>query len=462
MRRGKLVKTIVLLLVLGIMAGCSAQPPASQPAPQSGSTAGGSGQGPKESISFWVFDWGPLVQFAQQRVDLFQKENPDIKVVFEHSIPPTGTGGFEDKLTSALATGSAPDVFMVFSGQGANLIDRKQLRPIDGAAAKTLGFNSVPDYVNSRLPGSFTNWSDTQGNIYGVHWELSWLGLYCNTERLRAGGVDPSTLGAKGWTWNDFASMAQQVMAKDAGFYTENGNPKRNFLTLPLFQDDGWNMQVVTMFLAQSGGSVLNKDGTSATINSPEALKAIQTIVDLNRTAKLSNAGIGARAPGEIHTEFANGQSTCDIAGPWMNPAFISDKSPVKDKYVVLPLPTIDGRKGTGMWGWAWSVNGATKHADAAWKLVKYLSGDPQGQISVAGIWPPVKGVEKGPVASKIPYADQLVSSTEGGQMVLRHLKYPQIANIMRSKLEKLIYEGGDVKQTLNQANQEIEQVLKQ
>lgn len=413
--------------------------------------------GAKADLSMWYFNWPPGYQFQETRVQSFMKEHPDITVKFDHSIPPTGEGGFEDKVTASLATGTAPDIFAVINPQAIKVIDKGQVAPIDADAAKALGFDSVDALKASRFPNAFDSWSDSKGVPYGYHWELSWLLLYCNEDQLKAGGVDPATMQVN--TWDDLVNIGQKVIAANPSFYKDSsGKFVKNFLKLPMYYDDTWSMQVLTAFLAQSKASVLNSDKTAAAINSPEGVKALQTMVNLS--TKLGDPNVGPTEPGAIHSAYAAGEMTCDLGGPWLYDAFVkvADK-PIKSH--AYGMPTIDGTPGNVFWGWAWMVNAQSKHKAEAWQVIKYIEDDPRGQAVASGIWQPLPGIDK-LLAKDVPFADSIAGATKGAQAIFVTEQYAAIARILRGKIESMAFSGADIKSSLDAAANEINAALKQ
>ncbi|MEW5814651.1 MAG: extracellular solute-binding protein, partial [Spirochaetota bacterium] len=155
---------------------------------------GGKGEaaaGKPVELSMWYFNWPPGYLYQEERVKLYMQENSQVKINFDHSVPPVGEGGFEDKVITALATGTAPDIFAVINPQAIKLINKGQLAPIEADALEALGYKSVEELKASRLPGAFDSWSDGNGVPYGYHWELSWLILFSNDQHLKAAGIDP-------------------------------------------------------------------------------------------------------------------------------------------------------------------------------------------------------------------------------------------------------------------------------
>ena len=444
---------IFMVLVALLIAGCVAPT-----APPAADMAGAEDQ-PVE-LSMWYFNWPPGYEYQAERVRLYMDENPNVTIDFDHSIPPVGEGGFEDKITSSLATGTAPDIFAVINPQAIKLINKGQLAPIDDEAVEGLGFESVEALKASRLPGAFDSWSAADGTPYGFHWELSWLVLYCNDQHLRDAGVDPDTVALE--TWDDFIALGKQVIEGNPSFYLDDaGNFKRNFVKLPMYFDDTWSMQVLTTFLAQSGGAVMNADRTAGTINEPAGVEAVEWMMRVSR--ELGDPNIGPVIPGDVHSAFGSGEMTCDLAGPWMYEAFlVATESPIIDSgYHAYGMPSIEaGQPGNVFWGWAWVVNAASPNKKAAWEFLRFLEDDPQSQAAASGIWQPLPDIEKGWGAGRVPYADLVASAAAGGQAIFITEHYAETARILRGKIEVMAFEGADVQMSLDEAVEEIDSVL--
>ena len=417
-----------------------------------------SASGPVD-LSMWYFNWPQGYEYQEERVRLYMNENPHVTVDFDHSVPPVGEGGFEDKVTSSLATGTAPDVFAVINPQAIKLIEKGQLAPIDDTALSALGFDSVEALKATRYEGAFDSWSDADGTPYAYHWEISWLIVYCNDNHLNAGGVDPDSVSLV--TWDDFIALGKQVVAGNESFYKDSsGNWTHNFMKLPMFMDDTWSMQVLTAFLAQSGGSVLNEDQTASEINSAASVAAVNKMMEI--TQELGDANVGPTTPGELFGEFGAENQTCALAGPWMHEAFMkATGSPILNAYRNYGMPRITADKpGNVFWGWAWAVSSESKNKEEAWKLIRFIEADPQGQAVASGIWQPLPGIEKGWGAKQVPNADGVAAASEGAQPIFVTPKYAEIARVLRGYIEQMAFEGADVQSSLDTAAAEINDIL--
>jgi maltose-binding protein MalE len=437
--------------------GPTATPGATTP----GATATATEAAGPVTLTHWYYDFPPFANYQKQRATEFMAANPGVTISYDSSIPPVGEGGFEDKITSALATGTAPDVFSVFSPQAPRIIDKAQLAPIDDAAVKAIGYASVDAMKAERVDGAFDAWADANGTIYGVPDAISFLTLYCNDDQLTAGGVDPKTLQMK--TWDDFIAMGKKVIAGNKSFYQDaSGAWVHNFIKFPMYQDDGWSMQTLQTFLSQTGGSVLSADGKSFNLNAPEGVAAVSKIMEISRT--LGDPNIGPVVPGEIHSAVASGDQTCGLAGEWFYGAFLKpSNSPLLGHYTAFALPRVTADKpGNVFWGWSFVVNAASKNKETAWKYIGYLTADPNGIIANVGIWPPVKDVTALQAVKDTPFGDVIAANREGAQHLFKSLKYSDIARLLRGKIESMAFEGADVKSTLDGAAAEVNQILAQ
>lgn len=411
------------------------------------------------TITHWYYNFPPFADYQRERIESFKEVDPSVTVEYDSSVSPVGEGGFEDKITASLAAGTAPDVFSVISPQAPRIIALGQLAPIDEAALAALGFESQEALEASRVPGAFDAWKDAEGTIYGIPDAISFYSLYCNNEHLAAGGIDPESVEIA--TWDDFLEMGRTVVSNNQSFYQDgNGNWVKNFIKLPMYQDDTWSMQTLTQFLAQTGGSVLSEDGTSSKLGEPEAIRAVEMMMTLSR--ELGDPNIGPVVPGEIHSAVANGDQSCGLAGEWMYGAFLlPTESPLLGNYTAFALPRMDADvPGNVFWGWSFVVNAASEHKEQAWRYIGHLTADPNGIIEGVGIWPPVNDIEALPGVQATPFGDVIAANREGGQHIFISHQYTDIARLLRGVLEQLAFEGSDVTEALTAAADEINGIV--
>ncbi len=458
MNKEKRILAVIATLAIGaILAGCSSAPSASDastsPSTGTSEVTENPSIGTPQELTMWFFDHPPQTDYMKKKIAEFEAENPGVTVKFNSSAPPTGTGGFEDKLNTALATGTAPDIIAAISPQATRLINSNILSPIDDAAAQALGYTSTQDYVSKHVPNGLSPWSNSEGVPFAAPWELSWLNLYCNKSLLEKSGetIDPT----KPMTWDQFIEMGKKAVANNESFYKKDGKWVKNFLKLPIYQDDTWAVQVLTMFLAQAGINVLGPDG-QPNMNSPQAVDAVKLIDRMSK--ELGDPNVGPAIPGDLFGAFSSGDMACTLAGPWMNNIFLKPtKSPVLDNYVVVALPRItEATPGNVFWGWGFGVSQQTANKELAWKLIKKFQDDPEAVADQVGLWQPSPILANSPVLSSLPGLATIASGADGGQPIFQSVNYAPMAKDLRSALEAIVLDGADVQSTLDQLNDSL------
>ncbi|HYZ82448.1 MAG TPA: extracellular solute-binding protein, partial [Solirubrobacteraceae bacterium] len=129
------------------------------------------------------------------------------------------------------------------------------------------------------------------------------------------------------------------------------------------------------------GGSELSDDHQKSTINSPQSVEGVKFAADLVSNG-LWDKSMLERDGQQVEDQFKGGRLAVWIGGPWV---LASSKradddtwSAVARKNVgVAPMPSGPNGKGyTFIGGSNLMMFKSSKHKDAAWALIKYLSSD--------------------------------------------------------------------------------------
>ena len=222
------------------------------------------------TVRFWIHEHPPRLPVEQEILAAFAKAHPDIKV--EYTVMPFAD--FGPKLTTAFATGSAPDLFNQFSVDVGQYKAANLIVPMDLAAA---GFAD-----DAALHARFLNELDGitfGGKVYGLPTEVSNFFCYTNNKMWKEKGLDPAKDFPK--TWEDMVTVAEKLTTRDAA-----GVPvKRGF-------DFNWNGSIfmwliVNPMVRQAGGSLVDESSYKATMNTPELAKTFQYWADWANKWKL-------------------------------------------------------------------------------------------------------------------------------------------------------------------------------
>lgn len=144
-------------------------------------------------------------------------------------------------------------------------------------------------------------------------------------------------------------------------------------------------------YLGGMGGSILGRDG-EVILDGEPARRALATMREQLRTGLVPAAALGWQ---EEQTRFAfqNGDAVFMRNWPYAYPLLQqADESKVAGTIAVAPMPAGPGGEPTATLGGAHlAINARTRHPDAAWKLVEFLTAPEQlvERARIAGQYPP-------------------------------------------------------------------------
>ncbi|HEX7550471.1 MAG TPA: ABC transporter substrate-binding protein, partial [Candidatus Methylomirabilis sp.] len=277
----------------------------------------------------------------------FEKENPDITLTLVDS-PFTG---FHDKAITLFQAQKLPDVLLVQVDWVAEFADLGMLEPLDSWLAKE------PKEYMDNIPTTFQQkW---QGKQYYLPLHSGCVALYWNTEIFKNAGI-----AGPPKTWEEYVTIAKKVTNLE----------KKIFATTATLQvEPPTNMTYdIYPLIFQAGGSLIDEKTNKAVFNSPAGVKAIQWYVDLINKDKVAVPGVLSNGEKEKRANFGAGNVAMMFEGPWgiaiqkqLNPNL---------KYDIATLPK-GMTTGTVVRGSLNTVTTQAQNKEAAWKLVRWLSG---------------------------------------------------------------------------------------
>jgi multiple sugar transport system substrate-binding protein len=281
-------------------------------------------------------------ELLRQALDAFSQEFPDITVNYEPI-----ASQYLDKLQTDIAAGNAADVFYLQIEFAQDFMSRGVVLPID----EYMAADGVSD--EDYYPGliSAFKW---EGQTYGLPKDWSPLGMVYDPAALESAGASVPT------TWEELRATGQALL--DA-----TGQP--GIVLDP-------NFDRFVMFLYQAGGNVTNEDVTQITLDAPEVTEALEFFYGLYQDGIMAtSADVGAQWPGDA---FAQGLASIVFEGNWMFP-FLNTNAP--DKEYGVAEPPAGAQQGTPAFTVAYSIFNGTQNPDAAWTLVRYMTG-PDGMAT--------------------------------------------------------------------------------
>ncbi len=318
--------SIILLLCL-VFAGFSAH-----------STFAEQSQEAKEPVvlNFWELSVGE--ELMRELLDKFEKENPHIKVRLQQL---SWDYGF-DKIILSIAAGNAPDVCELgtdwvpkFSSSGV-LLD-------------------ITDDVQE-IKDDYLLWEPTyyKDRIYGAPWLAGTRVMFYNRDLFFKAGLDPDKPPT---TWDELLKAARKIHKLGPDVYGFGMFAAEPYAPWQQFLPFAWG----------NGGSVLSKDLSKVTINSPEVTEALQFY------NKLRDYSIVDRQP-QINTMFAQEKVGIQISGFWNFKLIPRFNPKLNFGVALLPKPSLyKGFRAAFAGGEIFVVLKNTKYPKEALKLIKFL-----------------------------------------------------------------------------------------
>ncbi len=204
------------------------------------------------------------LEFIEDIGDEFNEMQDDIEVNIVYS------GGYQETLEgaqAALAAGDPPNVSMFEQSRGAAFVDAEAVLSLEP-------FFEEDDSVD--LDDFFPELMATstyEGTVYGIPYNTSTPLLYYNKEMFEEAGLEGPPED-----WDEILEYSQ-ILQDELGVYGID------------FYPWGWLFEAWT---GQAGARVLNEDLTEFTLNSPEAVEAMEFTQDLVHEYGVATYGSGA------------------------------------------------------------------------------------------------------------------------------------------------------------------------
>lgn len=272
----------------------------------------------------------------------FSKSHPNIHVKYRPI-----SGNYATILKTRLVAGDAPDVIYVNNGgESSSFIKNGDIISLNKY------IQSSHFSLSAFYPSSLSLFQ-AGGKTYGIPKDQSPLALFYNKTLFKAAGItSPPT------TWAEFqtdARLLTKASQHQYGLINSVAEPR-------------W-----AEFLYQAGGSVMNASMTHMTLTTPQAERGYAFFVNLYRKgyAALPTA-VGASWGGQA---FGMGKAGMVLSGNWLVP-FLNQTYP-KTSYGIAPLPSGPVNNLSLTFPVAYSITRDSKHPNASWQLIQYLTGVP-------------------------------------------------------------------------------------
>lgn len=322
-------------------------------------------------IDFWDTQATPArTSTLEQIIEDFEADNPNIRVNYV-GLP---SDSYEQKVDTAIATGSTPDVITASITDTANWVAQGALQPLDdrfedGGWVDQISAPMV-ETARSVVP---------DGQLYFAPDTGLANTLWLNAGILEEEGVEAPT------TWEEFYAVAEELT-----------HPEENQFGYIFRGGPGMFPQVLDAMYGQSGVASFFDEQDQSTLNDPRNVSALERYVGLfgNQTAQadLTNeytnmvAQFGSEAGVMMHHNIGSYQDHVDNLGEenvlGLQP-FPSEEGPI----------TVSGATVLGQ-----AMFAESEHPDEAWAFIEYFLA-PEGNA----LW----AEESGKIPSNLEVAEQ-------------------------------------------------------
>lgn len=284
----------------------------------------------------------------------FEKANTGIKVDYVN-VP---FDQAQNKFQTAAGSKGAPDIIRAEVGWTASWAKSQFLAPLDGTEA----LKDTADITPSLLKQA-----QYEGKTYGAPFVTDSLGLMWNKELLKKAGYDKAPA-----TWDEVRTVAKAVKEKAGvdGF----GLRADAYFELP--------------FLFGEGTDMVDASAKKITVNSAEAVKAVDETKALLASPGVAKLDVTADSYAHMQDAFTTGKVAMIVQGPW-ELTNIYQGAAFKDKanLGISGVPAgSTGNAGAPTGGHNLSIYaGSDKaHQEAAQKFIGFMtSGETQAKIAL-------------------------------------------------------------------------------
>jgi multiple sugar transport system substrate-binding protein len=383
-------------------------------------------------MSFFAYD-NPEVE--QAVVSAFEAKYPDIKVDFE-AVP---MSDIFLKYKTLIAGGSAPDV-MSMNYENAYMFGALgSLEPLDSWIKDT-------NFDTSLIYKTTFDMFKVNGVQYSIPATFSDVVLFYNKNLFDAAKVE---YPQNDWTAADMKNAAI-ALTKDT-----NNDGK--------IDQWGYSFPWWPMVLAQYNATIWSADGKTCTLNSPEGIKAFQTIVDARYVDIYAPTADNLAEQGDWDM-FIAGKLAMYPTGPWAVQPF-NDKI-TNFHYDIANMPPGDV-KATLQFANSYAMAAASQNKDAAWKFIAFATGPEGTKIRQDGKYEisPVKQIAEQYYVANLAgddpeHAIVFMEALDYAVAQPVHAKWQQINDAITPELDLALSKSESVTDALNNACEGINSVL--
>ncbi len=402
--------------------------------------------GEKPELSFTSWANTGEIEVLGKAVSAYNELQDAVTVVFE----PTGGDGYETKLITSLAGGTAQDVFYVGDGYIGKLVNDGTIADLTDFMASEDSYVSVDDFEDGMWGAART----ADGKIYGISVDCNPRLLYYSPTMFADLGIKtPQEYFDEGaWTVDAWTTINDELNAAGKTGYLFGGDANAVY-------------SVVGMF----GGSVWQDDGATYKFDE-KAVEALNYAADQMANGNWAYSGLLPEGQGE-DASFMSQQAGFIAAGKWQTPTFFG--SDIDHDYI--PFPSEDGTEFPPQQIHAayMSVKDASELKEEAMKFATYYCGidgqtvrlESTDGVTPGNAIPSVLGADEVATAVAVPeHVSYLLDVRSTGWVLggaeYSDSQYPGLSDDLKALLEEIWVNGETVDTILPQLEEKAQSYI--
>jgi len=382
-----------------------------------------------------------LVSGAPEELAAFRT----LAVAYEKAVPgadiqlieASDAGDLITRLSTSIAGGSPPDVFLINYREYGQFAGKDAIEPIDSRLKASKAIKTADFYP---APMEAFRWA---GQQLCMPQNASSLAVYYNRSLFQRYGVaEPKP----GWTWNELIATAT-ALTRNANGVVVKGTESEGGAQKVAVYGLGVEPQIIRVapFVWSNGGQFVDdpQKPTRFTFDQPQAREALKNFLDL----RVGNGVVPTDEEIEaedLESRFANGRLAMLMQSRRVTPTF---RAITAFDWDVAPLPSY-AKPVSILHSDAYCITRASTNKDSAWRFVEYaMSAEGQRAIAATGRTVP-SNIE---VSNSAAYLDPtkpprnakaFLDAIPTLQRVPTVSTWPEIEDVTNGILENALYRG--------------------
>jgi len=397
-------------------------------------------------LTWWEHSNPPHNNYSKQLVQEWNEMHPNTLLRYEFfAMTP-----YFKKLTAALSTRSAADMFTVIDTLLPSFTTKSVLGPI---RPEWLGYKNLEDMKKAYLPGALDGYIDN-GKLYAVPPIASVFSLYINKKHFLKAGLDPDKDYPR--TWEDIGRVGNKLVKM------ESNRMVREAFDFAMHSST-WTMWYFNTLIRQYGGEVLDASGQNCTANSEAGVKAMKVRAMFVHDYKISDPTVSVGTNALPADDLAKGRVSMFITHAGSVAQFGPE---VMKEMKVVPFPQVNPDKPvTPIYGFALAMNPqlSEEKQKLVHDVIKFVIKDPKTWYDRTAYPYPSKnfldlpGMEE---ARRTNYLDVFIHDLSNGRFIQRSPQIIEISEAIHRAMERVVLRNEGPKESLDQACMEIGRAL--